>query len=379
MLRFNPPHIFSACLLACACLLSFAETPADPPLPATPPVTPTPKKPEKPPIVSPEVKGTSITFRLSAPKAQKVTLKFEGIKDSTPMTKNDDGVWSITLDPVAPEIYYYQFNVDGFTTLDPANGWVKEGLNPRESLVEMRGDELCPWNAQDVPHGGVTMHTFRSKALGTWRTFRVYTPPDYIQKPAETYPVLYLLHGSGDQDNGWVAVGRANLIADNLIAGGSAKPMLIVMPNGMYPKGAEHEKDFETDVMECIVPFVETNYRVKKDQRSQAMAGLSMGASQTMDVGINHLDRFAWLGVFSNGVSDTYAAKHDAGLKAANEKLALLWIAIGEKDFLVERYKKMDALLEERGIKRVSKITAGNHSWPVWRHYLSEFMPLLFR
>src|SRR5205085_2838156 len=200
-----------------------------------------------------------------------------------------------------PEIYEYSFNVDGQNVLDPANGWIKESLRPSACMFEVAGEELQPWNAQDVPHGSVAMHTFRSKALGTWRTFRVYTPPDYAQKPTETYPLLYLLHGSGDQDNGWTVVGRANLIEDNLIAQGKAKPMIIVMPNGMYPRGPEHEKDFETDVMGCIVPFVEANYRIKKDAKSHAMAGLSMGAAQTLDVGINHSDYFAWLGAFSNG------------------------------------------------------------------------------
>jgi enterochelin esterase family protein len=169
------------------------------------------------------------------------------------------------------------------------------------------------------------------------------------------------------------------VIADNLIAAGKAKPMLIVMPNGMYPRGTEHEKDFETDVMQCIVPFVEANYRVKNDPRSRAMAGLSMGAAQTMDVGINHSDYFQWLGAFSNGIEDKYERAHDAGLKAANERLALLWIAIGEKDFLLSRYKKLIGLLEARQIKHVTKISEGGHQWPVWRHYLSEFMPLLFK
>ena len=378
----------STALSVCISMNALAETPSVPPSPpvtATTAVTPAPRKPEKPAIVSPEIKGGAVTFRLSAPKAQKVSVKVEGIKDPTPMTRNDDGVWSITLDPMKPEIYEYNFNVDGLNTMDPANGWIKESMRPSMCMFEVTGDELCPWNAQDVPHGGVTMHTFRSKALGTWRTFRVYTPPDYVQKPNEAYPVLYLLHGSGDQDNGWVAVGRANLIADNLIAKGLAKPMLIVMPNGMFPKGPEHLGDFETDFLQCIVPYVEANYRVKKEARYYALAGLSMGAAQTLDVGINHSDRFAWLGVFSNGIqndkvrNDHYFEKHEAGLKTANEKLALLWIAIGEKDFLLERYKNLEALLEEKGVKHVSKVTAGNHSWPVWRRYLCDFMPLLFK
>ncbi|MEI6232136.1 MAG: alpha/beta hydrolase-fold protein [Planctomycetota bacterium] len=381
MLRFITWHTISAALLTFASLGAFAETTTPPPQPTLPAT----KKVEKAPIISPEIKGRSVTFRLNAPKAQKVSLRIEGMKDLTTMTKNDDGIWSITLDPLKPEIYEYQFNVDGFMSIDPSNGWIKDSLRPSACMFEITGDEACSWNAQDVPHGGVTMHTFRSKALNTWRTFRVYTPPDYLQKPNEAYPVLYLLHGSGDHDTGWTTVGRAHLIADNLIAQGKCKPMLIVMPNGMFPKGVEHEKDFETDFMGCIVPFVEANYRIKKDARDHALAGLSMGAAQTLDVGINHNDRFAWLGVFSNGIQsdkdkdDHYAEKHAEGLKTANERLALLWIAIGEKDFLLARYKKLESLLEEKGIKRVSKVTEGNHSWPVWRRYLTEFMPLLFK
>ncbi|HLX64610.1 MAG TPA: alpha/beta hydrolase-fold protein [Planctomycetota bacterium] len=353
--------------------------PPAPPKPPDPNAATTPKKPEKPPLVSPEIKGRSATFRLSAPKAQVVKLRLEGLKDSIPMAKSADGVWSIELNPMAPEIYEYSFNVDGINVLDPANGWIKESMRPSSCMFEIVGDDLAPWNAQDVPHGGVTIQTFKSKALKTFRTFRVYTPAEYASKPGESYPVLYLLHGSGDTDTGWCMVGHAHLIADNLIASGKAKPMIIVMPNGMYPRGVDHEHDFETDVMDCIKPFVEATYRVKKDARNQAMAGLSMGAAQTLDVGIKHSDQFAWLGAFSNGIDDKYLKAHDEGLKVANERLALLWLAIGENDFLLTRFKKLTTALEERQIKFVSKISDGGHRWYVWRHYLTEFLPLLFK
>jgi enterochelin esterase family protein len=191
--------------------------------------------------------------------------------------------------------------------------------------------------------------------------------------------VLYLLHGSGDLDDGWMVIGRANLIADNLLAAGKAKSMLIVMPNGTYPHEAGHENDFETDLLQEIFPLVEKQYRVAGGAKNRALAGLSMGGFQTLDVGVKHMDQFAWLGVFSAGVRDNYAETHGQFLDKANEQLALFWTGIGEDDFLLPNEKKLEDLLNERHVKFSPHLSKGGHAWNNWRHYLHDFLPLLFQ
>jgi enterochelin esterase family protein len=207
----------------------------------------------------------------------------------------------------------------------------------------------------------------------------VYVPAGYGEHAETRFPVLYLLHGSGDQDDGWGTVGRANYIADNLIAMGQAKPMIIVMPNGTYPHTKGHESDFETDLLEVIVPLVEAHYRVAPGAANRALAGLSMGGFQTLDVGVKHMDQFAWLGVFSAGVrGDEYAQTHGAFLDKANDRLSLFWIGIGEDDFLLPNENDLERLLNGKHVKFVSQISKGGHTWTNWRHYLHDFLPLLF-
>lgn len=336
-----------------------------------------PRRPER--LVSPEVADGRVTFRLAAPKAQVVNLKIAGRKEPVAMQKDGEGNWSATVEGLAPEIYDYQFEVDGLAVLDSSNAWVKAGLHPNSSEVEVPANPPEFWEAQNVPHGVVAMHTFLSKALGTTRTVRVYVPPDYDRHPEARFPVLYLLHGSGDADDGWTVVGRAHLIADNLLAASQAKPMLIVMPNGTYPREAGHEKDFETDLLQVIVPLVEQHYRVAAGAKNRALAGLSMGGFQTLDVGITHLDQFAWLGVFSAGIRDNYAETHAAYLDKANDQLALLWTGIGEDDFLLASEKKLEDLLNEKHVKYSAHLSKGGHTWTNWRHYLHDFLPLLFQ
>jgi enterochelin esterase family protein len=285
----------------------------------------------------------------------------------------------VTVEDLAPEIYDYQFEVDGFSTLDPANAWVKAGLNPNRSLVEIHAKPPEFWEIQDVSHGTVVIHSFVSKALGTPRTFRVYVPTEYAQKPEARYPVLYLLHGSGDADDGWTVVGRANEIADNLIAAGKAKPMLIVMPNGTYPRGEGHEHDFEKDLLEEIIPLVEKNYRTAPGAANRAIAGLSMGGFQTLDTGVKHMDEFAWLGVFSAGIRGDYADTHGAFLDKANDRLSLFWIGVGEDDFLLPGEKDLENLLNQKQVKFSAHLSKGGHTWTNWRHYLHDFLPLLFQ
>lgn len=335
--------------------------------------------PRPAPLVSPEIQDGKVTFRLAAKKAQQVNLKIGGNKESSPMQKDESGIWSLTVEGLAPEIYEYQFEVDGFATLDPSNAWVKAGLRPNWSLVEVPANPPDFWETQNVPHGLVTIYTFQSKALGTPRTFRVYTPPGYEKQRDARFPVLYLLHGSGDADDGWTVVGRANLIADNLIAGGKAKPLIIVMPDGGYPRKAGHENDFETDLLEVIAPAVESHYRVAPGPVNRAIAGLSMGGFQTLNVGVKHMDQFSWLGVFSAGIRDNYDETHGKFLDKANDQLALLWIGVGADDALLPSEKKLEDLLDKRHIKFSSHLSKGGHTWTNWRHYLHDFLPLLFQ
>ena len=327
---------------------------------------------------SPEVHDNAVTFRYTSPSANSVKLSIHGVKEPIPMQKDEQGVWSTTLQDLKPEIYEYHFNIDGIQTIDPGNSWIKTGLRPGDSMVEVPGKPPELWEAQDVPHGALTIHTFKSKALGTTRSFHVYTPPGYDPRKDTPLPVLYLLHGSGDLDDGWTVVGRANLIEDNLIASGKAKPMIIVMPNGGYPRGGA-EDAFETDLYQVIIPMVQANYRVSPDAHQHAMAGLSMGGFQTLYVGMKHLDQLAYLGVFSAGIRDGYADTYGTALAQANDKLSLFWIGIGKEDFLMASEKKLEEVLKEKGVKYEAHISAGGHEWPNWRHYLGDFLPRLFQ
>jgi len=342
--------------------------------------TPAPRRPERPErLISPEVVSGKVNFRLNAPKAQQVNVKINGRKEPVPMQKDEKGIWSATVEDLAPEIYDYRFEVDGLTIPDPSNARATTGIRPDSSQLEVPANPPEFWEAQNVPHGVVAIHRFQSKALGISRTFHVYIPPGYGQQPEARFPVLYLLHGSGDLDDGWMVIGRANLIADNLLAAGKMKPMLIVMPDGTYPREAGHEADFETDLLQEIVPTVEKQYRVAGGAKNRALAGLSMGGFQTLDVGVKHMDQFAWLGVFSAGIRDNYAETHGQYLDKANDQLALLWTGIGEDDFLLASEKKMEDLFNEKHVKFSPHVSKGGHAWNNWRHYLHDLLPLLFQ
>ena len=342
--------------------------------------------------ISPEVAADrSVTFRVRAPNATNVSVSSEWL-GAKPMTKDDAGNWSVTVGPLAPELYSYSFSIDGFQTLDPGNPAVKPGRSPRSSMVEVPGNPplLSEWNAM-IPHGKVSAHDYQSKSLGKRRSLHVYTPPGYDQS-GKKLPVMYLLHGSGDNDGTWAALGRANVILDNLIAAKKAKPMIVVMTDGhpyISPPGVSatnatergrNTRDYERDLIEDVMPFVEANYRTINKRESRAIIGLSMGGGQSLHVGLNHLDRFAWVGGMSSSAPEESAVTSAlADAKATNQKLKTLWIAIGKDDFLLSRNQTFDQLLTAKGITHTYKITEGNHSWPVWRKYLAEFAPMVFQ
>lgn len=359
--------------------------------------------PQGPQVVSPEVSADHrITFRILAPKAGAVRLSggdIPGNSQGAEMTKDTEGVWEVALGPIGPGAYRYNFNVDGVSVIDPRNPATSESNNNVWSLVNVPGADFL--DTKKVPHGAVSAVTYYSTALKRFRRIHVYTPPGYESGQGK-FPVFYLLHGAGDCDDSWTSVGRAGFILDNLIAEKKAKPMVVVMPSGHTgpfrmggPRPAVDE--FSQDLLDDIVPLVESNYRVYADRKNRAMAGLSMGGGQTLNIGISHLDKFAYLGVFSAGVfgitgvnrggatnapaSPSFEEQHRAKLEDAKLKkgLKLFWFATGKDDFLVETSRATVAMFKKHGFDIVYKETEGGHTWINWRDYLHEFAPQLFR
>ncbi len=344
-------------------------------------------------VVSPEVNpDNSVTFRLLAPNAREVKVDIEG-GAPTAMTKDDQGVWSFTTQPLAPDYYGYVFSVDGLSVVDPENPFQKPNLLEKSSVVHIAGG--LPWDIAEVPHGLVHHHFYRSQVVGDQRDFYVYTPPDYDARASRKYPVLYLLHGFSDGAEGWTEVGHANIILDNLIAAGKVKPMLIVMPLGygtpeILKSGfgsLEHEKlrapnyeRFAKALLTEVIPQVEKTYNVAKDRESRGIAGLSMGGTESLLTGLNHLDQFAWVGAFSSGgLSPEFDSHFPALDTKANQNLRLLWVACGTDDSLIKINRQLRDWLKTKDIKHVDIETPGAHTWMVWRRDLVEFSSLLFR
>lgn len=351
--------------------------------------------PAAPPVNSPEVHtdGT-VTFRFRDPNAKEVLLAREGTQ-RVPMQRDEDGIWTITTDPLEPDLYGYSFIADGVGLIDPANPAMKPNLLNTTSVVHVPGPSSLPWEINDVPHGDVHHHFYHSSIIGDQRDFYVYTPPGYDPAAKKLYPVLYLLHGFSDDASGWTAVGRANIILDNLIAQGKAKPMLIVMPLGygapeIVTRGGPSLRDpslraknydrFRDALFTEVIPEVEKAYRVAKDRNSRAIAGLSMGGAESLYVGLNALDRFAWVGSFSaGGSSEDFESTYPALNSKADSQLNLLWIACGTDDRLIEPNRKFREWLTSKNIRHTDIETPGAHTWMVWRRNLAAFAPLLFQ
>ncbi|MDD5140700.1 MAG: alpha/beta hydrolase-fold protein [Verrucomicrobiales bacterium] len=347
------------------------------------------------PVISPEVQADGhVTFRLSAPHATNVQLHCEGITNSA-MQKDAQGVWTFASEPLAPDIYGYSFSLDGLRLIDPANPLLKYNLLNTESLVHVPGPKSLPWEINDVPRGQLHHHFYKSTVAEDERDFIVYTPPGYDPSARKRYPVLYLLHGYSDDASAWSAVGRANVILDNLIARGQAKPMIVVMPLGygtmdiVKPgSGGMRRKDlwqrsltkFTDALLGEVMPQVEKGYRVSKDRQAHAIAGLSMGGAESLVAGLNHLDRFAWIGAFSSGgVSTNYAVQFPALNAKANDQLRLLWIGCGQEDGLIKGNRQFCNWLASQNVRYTWVESPGAHNFRVWRRYLAEFAPLLFQ
>lgn len=352
---------------------------------------------KRPPIVSPQVHADGkVSFRLLAAKVDKVLLSSGEMQpvlgsSSTAMSKGDDGVWSVSVGPLPPGIYDYTFNVDGLVITDPSSPQVFGNRQGSRGIVEVPGPKDKPRHDEwrDVPHGAVTIHWYASSVSGGRRRLHVYTPPGYGKQPDRKYPVLYLLHGSGDNDSHWMHIGRANVIADNLLADSKAVPLVIVMPDGHVrerPPGPIDDKTrlelrqaFDRDLLEHVVPLIESSYRVRTDAPGRAIAGLSMGSAQALGVGLAHIDRFGAIGAFSGAIGSKDPVL--AGLKSgqANERLKLLWLGIGKDDVGLKSKRELAATLKEMGVRHEYHETDGAHRWSVWRQYLADFLPRLFR
>jgi enterochelin esterase family protein len=346
----------------------------------------------QPAFTSPEVLPDGrVTFRLKAPKAQAVAVKGLRHLPPQPMAKDDAGIWSATVGPLPPDLYSYIFDVDGATFTDPANRRTKEWLN-EESLVEVPGNPPLSLALQPIPHGAVHRHVFTSRTRNGEVAVEVYTPPGFDAKAAITYPVVFLLHGFGDEETAWLAVGRANNIADSLVAQKRMTPAIIVMTNG-HPVpiptgdapdyGLANLAAMEREILHDVLPFIEANYPVRRTSTDRAIVGLSMGGGQSLSIGLGHPDVFGWVGAFSSGLPEDDPDKRYGALLAAEQKKAgaprLIWVGVGREDFLLEMNTKFHGWLESRQVPHEWHLTAGGHEWPVWRGYLEEFLQKIFR
>jgi len=349
---------------------------------------------QQPPAVrSPEVApDRRVTFRLLAPKATEVSVSGEFQQGARSLQKDERGVWSVTLGPLDPEIYNYNFTIDGVRTIDPANPNVKSGSTPSTiaSILEVPGETPAFYDGQAVPHGEIRSHWYKSKSLGTLRRLTVYTPPGYDGAIRGRLPVLYLFHGANADETAWMRFGRVNLILDNLLAAGKSKPFLVVMPFGYgvppgtpAPAGTDNTSQFSRDLIEDVIPFIESHYRAETGRDARAIAGLSMGGGESLGIGLNRLDLFSYVAGFSAALRPADFSKTFAAVAAnpqdANRKLHLLWFGCGAEDSLFAAAKSFHEFLDAQKIRHVFHESQGAHTWMVWRRYLNELAPLLFR
>jgi len=389
---FRVPVVLPLCAWAFT-ILAMAQAP------------PAPARPTTPALVSPEVlPDHRVTFRIRAPKASEVILRGDWMEGATTgkLTKDQEGVWSVTVGPLTPDFYSYSFVVDGVKTADPPNAFIKQGIAGIDSMFFVPGPEASFEDNNPVPHGQIRLVWYNSATLGMQRRLHVYTPPGY--DPGVSYPVFYLLHGGGDEDSGWSTIGRAGFILDNLIADKKAQPMIVVMPNGSLPMPANLPRPtpgvtptpdvaaayaaararFVPELMKEVIPCIEKNFRVKTEREHRAIAGLSMGGGQTLQVITAYPDRFAYVGVWSAGIGQNAAeweSTNVAFLKnpQINSWLRLFSISVGDKDFALNGSKNLQEVLTKYGIKHRMHTSGGGHTWINWRHYVNDFAQKLFQ
>lgn len=353
------------------------------------------------PMADPAVQADgSARFQLKMPNAQTVVLHLEGRRDPIAMTKDAEGTWSVTVLDIAPEYYSYSFDVDGTEVLDPHNTSVKTSFFSNQSMFLVPGHPAMPWEAGDVPHGVVHHHYYHSKIVGIDSQYFVFTPPGFDPRSKQKYPVLYLLHGYSDEPSAWTQMGKANVILDNLIAAGKAKPMIVVMPWGYGDMGVitsgwaawrdrslvmSNFTKFGEALQQEVMPMVNQEYPLSDKRDDHAIAGLSMGGAETLLVGLNHTDYFASIGAFSaGGIGDDHfdalfpAITSQTGPQV-QAKLKVFWVACGTEDGLNKPNQDFIAWLNSKGMQPTAIHTPGMHVWMVWRDNLSNFAPLLFQ
>jgi enterochelin esterase family protein len=357
------------------------------------------------PIISPEIgHDNRVTFRIRAAKASDVLVSASvgtlnpkpagAIKEqpgmwNMPMHKDGTGLWTLTIGPLEPDVYRYVFFVDGVRGIDQANPGERPGGAIHWSYFEVPGNPPRFDELQDVPHGSVQYRTYRSTESKTFRRVAIYVPPEYDRYPTRRFPVLYLLHGGGDSEEGWVRLGHAPEIEENLLALNRSLPMLIVMPYGDTPGDAttiENIEAFGRELFGDVFPIVEKNYRVAANRENRAIVGFSMGAGQSFTLGLRNPDKFAWVGEFSAGAFGQAGFDLDkqvpgflANPAALNQRLKLLFLGCGTEDTRYPAHVRINELLDKNGIRHEFHQTPGEHEWRAWRHLLAEFMPELFR
>ena len=357
-------------------------------------------------VTSPEVAtDRRVTFRLLAPEAKAVTVSGDFGSDAG-MRKGEDGVWSVTVGPLDPEMHVYYFTVDGVRLTDPNNPQVKTGYvtTTTTSLVTVPGNGPAFYDVEDVPHGEIRTLLYKSKSNGVTRELNVYVPPGYDPARDRRYPVLYLLHGFANDHHSWHRYGRANDILDNLLAKGAIAPFLVVMPlgyggayvngdgTGIAPEGSGGVRGdpalYERDLLEDIIPLVDGKYRTIPDRKQRAIVGFSMGGGQAGRYGLRHLETFSTVGIMSAGLSGggnaaAPGADPVAALAAdpakANKQIDLLWIACGKEDAAMKGAMALHEALGKAGIEHTFLETEGAHHWRVWRRYLRDLAPVLFK
>lgn len=360
-------------------------------------------------ITSPEInEDHTVTFRLLAPNAASVKLSgdwmpAEGwVPGSVDMVKDEQGLWTYTTEVLEPELYGYAFTVDGLRVNDPNNAFLSRDVATNTNIFLVEGGQADLYKVNDIPHGTVTRRWYDSPGLGMDRRMTIYTPPGY-ETSRKKFPVLYLLHGAGGDEEAWIELGRASQILDNLIAQGKVTPMIVVMPNGNVVQDAAPgegrdgyykpafmvpgtmDGTYEANFMD-IVNFVEGSYRVKADKAHRAVAGLSMGGFHSLHISRYYPNTFDYVGLFSaailpqqNQESPVYQDL-DATLKKQMENgYKVYWIGIGKADFLYQNNKNYKAKLDAMGMPNIYRESEGGHIWKNWRVYLSEFTPLLFK
>lgn len=331
---------------------------------------------------SPEVHpDNSVTFRYYSRNAKSVLLSGEFLASRQPMQQDTAGVWSVTVGPVKPDIYPYSFWVDSVQLADPNNTYIFANERFKRSIVDIPGSVPLVHSLQNVPHGKISYRYYQSKTLATGRRLLVYTPPGFEPNGKTRYPVLYLIHGGSDTEETWTKVGRANFIADNLIAQGKAKHMIIVMPYGnVRPKPMA---DFTNDVINDIIPFIEANYPVYREGKYRAIAGFSVGGGQTLNIGLTNRDKFAYVYSYAPFTATEEFKRNftnwSPDAASINKQLKIFNISVGTEDFLYESVKQNIAMFQEKKIKLDTFIVPGGHTWMNCKLFLANTLPQLFK